>query len=89
MSDTPSAEKAQTSLSLDEAERDQFNDLVPIGSPVAYWPGLRRGPGVLSATRSAAWLVGGGAAVVLVEGYAGGIALTHVMPYPSGQSVRE
>lgn len=78
-------ESARSSLSQDEAERDQFNSLVPFGTPVAYWPGVRRGPGVLSETRSAAWLLGDGVAVVLVEGYSGGIALTHVLPYPPGK----
>lgn len=60
----------------------RFNDLCPVGTSVCYWPGLRAGEGVLSVTRSRAWLLGDHTPVVMVEGYAGGIALTHVTPYP-------
>ena len=60
---------------------DQFNRLCPIGTPVIYWPGVREGEGRASVTRSAAWLLGGHSPVVMVEGYAGGIALSHVMGY--------
>lgn len=62
----------------------QFNDLVPVGSPVLYWPGIRSGEGVASTTRSRAWLLGDHTPVVMVEGYSGGIALTHVCPTPPG-----
>jgi len=58
-----------------------FNDICPVGSPVYYWPGVREGRPLKSVTRSAAWLLGGHSPVVLVEGYAGGIALSHVMGY--------
>lgn len=61
---------------------EQFNTLVPEGSPVLFWPGERLGEGRPSRTRSAAWLLGGHTPVVMVEGYAGGIALTHVCPIP-------
>jgi len=67
-------------VSSESAEIDQFNERVPVGTPVLFWPGVREGAGRESATRSAAWTLGGHTAVVLVEGYAGGIALTHVMP---------
>ena len=60
---------------------EQFNKICPIGTHVLYWPGVREGEGRKSVTRSAAWLLGGHSPVVMVEGYAGGIALTHVMPY--------
>lgn len=63
-------------------EVDQFNAAVPPGTPVLYWPGAREGEGRESVTRSAAWLMGEHTPVVKVEGYAGGIALTHVMPVP-------
>lgn len=58
---------------------EQFNEHVPIGTPVLYWPGERTGEGRRSVTRSAAWLLGGHTPVVLVDGYPGGIALSHVM----------
>lgn len=67
-------------------EVEQFNDLIPLGTPVAYWPGVREGKGVVSTTRSRAWLVGEHTPVVKVEGYAGGIALTHVCPIPPAVS---
>ena len=50
---------------------------IPIGTPVTCWPGVKVGPGIESFTRSNVWDVGG-QPVVLVQGYAGGIALTHV-----------
>ena len=60
-----------------------FNEHVPIGTPVGYWPGVREGEPRRSVTRSAAWLMGGHSPVVMVDGYPGGIALSHVMPLPA------
>lgn len=60
---------------------EHFNEHVPVGTPVLYWPGAPEGQGRKSVTRSKAWVLSSGAAVVMVEGYAGGIALGHVMPY--------
>lgn len=60
---------------------DQFNNVCPVGSAVIYWPGERSGEGRKSVTRSGAWLLGGHTPVVMVEGYPGGIALSHVMGY--------
>lgn len=51
---------------------------IPIGTKVRYWPGAREGEGRLSKTRSRVWLLGHGAPVVKVDGYTGGIALTHI-----------
>jgi hypothetical protein len=59
---------------------EQFNEHVPEGTPVLFWPGAREGEGRKSATRSPAWLLGGHSPVVMVEGHPGGIALTHVCP---------
>jgi hypothetical protein len=56
-----------------------FNTKYPIGTPVRYWPWTREGPGIVSKTRSEAWVLASGP-VVLVEGRAGGIYLTHVEP---------
>ena len=58
---------------------EQFNAHHPVGTPVLYWPGTREGDGRESVTRSEAWLLGGHTPVVMVEGYAGGIALSHVI----------
>lgn len=56
---------------------ETFNQAHPIGTPVRYWPGTRDGEGARSITRSPAWSISGHA-VVSVEGYAGGIALSHI-----------
>lgn len=56
----------------------KWNTDHPIGTPVLYWPGTLEGPGRPSKTRTPAWVVGGHSAVVAVDGYTGGIALTHV-----------
>jgi len=54
-----------------------WNELYPQGTRVRYWPLLGEGDGKASRTRSEAWVVCG-SAVVMVDGYAGGIALTHI-----------
>jgi hypothetical protein len=66
-------------------EISAWNAEHPVGTPVLFWPGGRSGPGRQSTTRSHAWPLGDGTPVVLVNGYAGGIALTHVeqlRPWP-------
>lgn len=57
-----------------------FNARYLVGTPVRYWPGAREGDGRKSVTRTPAWLVGGHTPCVSVDGYPGGIALTHVKP---------
>lgn len=56
---------------------DEFNAAHAVGALVRYWPGSRTGLGRMSHTRTPAWDVCGHP-VVSVEGYPGGIALTHV-----------
>lgn len=56
----------------------RWNSDHPVGTPVLYWPGVLKGPGRASRTRTPAWVIGGHSAVVSVDGYSGGIALTHV-----------
>ena len=56
---------------------ERFNRDYPVGTPVTYWPGTRDAAGRDSLTRTPAWLVSG-QPCVSVEGYPGGIALTHV-----------
>ena len=55
-----------------------LNALYPPGAPVRYWPGRREGEGRLSKIRSVWWVLSHGEIVVKVEGYAGGIAESHV-----------
>lgn len=69
-------------------EADTFNEQHPIATPVRYWPALREGEGRPSQTRSPAWALSSGVAVVSVEGYAGGIALSHVQVTELGGSDR-
>lgn len=57
---------------------DRWNADHPVGTPVCYWPGLRKGDGVWSNTRTPASLLGGYTPVVWVEGRGDCIALTHV-----------
>ena len=54
-----------------------FNVLYPVGTRIRFWPGERKGPGITSRTRSTAW-ASCGASLVSVEGYAGGISLSHI-----------
>lgn len=57
---------------------DEFNATHSVGTPVLAFPGTRDGRGMLTRTRTPAWTIGEHA-VVSVEGYAGGIALTHII----------
>lgn len=57
----------------------------PVGTPVVAYPAVRPGHPAYdpasrleAVTRTPAWTLGHGQPVVSVEGYAGGIALTHV-----------
>lgn len=61
----------------------EFNSRYPVGSRVAAFPITREEPPLLTATRTPAWTLGHGAPVVSVEGYAGGICLTHIDVIPS------
>lgn len=56
---------------------------MPIGTPVTAYPGVLPEDSadakiLITHTRSLPWMLGGHTPVVLVEGYAGAIALTHV-----------
>lgn len=70
---------------------DEFNALYPVGTPVVAYPSVRpegeyTGWACIrleTKTRSAAWDLGHGDPVVLVEGYSGGICLTHVDAVPA------
>lgn len=71
-----------------DAEAEGWNKKHPVGTPVRFWPGVREGDGRLGATRSAAWRLCDHASV-LVTGYSGGIALTHVEPLDSAKEVAQ
>ena len=66
-------------MSVDPAaDAAAWNERHPVGTPVLFWPMMRAEAGRPSRTRTPAWVIGGHSAVVMVEGYAGGISLTHV-----------
>lgn len=64
----------------------EWNDHYPVGTRVAAFPITRDEEPLLTRTRSKAWEFGHGAAVVSVEGYTGGIALTHIDVIEGGES---
>lgn len=60
---------------------EQWNAAHPVGTPVRYWPiwpPIESVPAVDTRTRSEAWALGDGTAVVMVEGRSGGVALSHI-----------
>lgn len=68
----------------------EWNARYPVGTPVVAYPMARPehptytpAERLETVTRSRAWTLGHGAPVVSVEGYAGGIALTHVDVVPA------
>lgn len=65
----------KTTRTLERLNRDW-----PPGTWVRYWPGAKTDPPRIGKIRSEWWALGHGEAVVKVEGYAGGIAATHVEP---------
>lgn len=71
---TPDAVSARTT---------QPDESLPVGTQVLAWPGSRDGRAMLTRTRTPVWRLNGGDPVVSVEGYAGGIALTHIEVMPS------
>lgn len=63
----------------------EFNARYPVGTPVVAYPLTRPEDNmpdfferVETVTRTPAWVMGHGVPVVSVEGYSGGIALTHI-----------
>ncbi|MGW2584542.1 hypothetical protein ACWCYZ_24985 [Streptomyces virginiae] len=69
-----------------QRKADAWNAKYPVGTPVTAYPGVRpedpAAPSMCTTlttkTRSVAWPLGHGDVVVMVEGYSGGICLTHI-----------
>ncbi|MEU5976295.1 hypothetical protein [Streptomyces sp. NPDC047315] len=59
---------------------EDWNERYPVGTRVHAYPGTRDDAPLKTRTRSVAWTLGHGAAVVMVEGHSAGIRLTHVDP---------
>lgn len=57
-----------------------WNAAYPPGTPVYAWPGVLTDEPLDTRTRSVAWELGSGHPVVMVDGHAGGIHLTHLAP---------
>lgn len=55
---------------------------MPIGTPVLAWPGDRNGRALVTVTRSEVWQALSKDLLVMVEGVAGGITLTHIEVLP-------
>lgn len=69
-------------LTHGEKTAQQWNARHPVGTPVRAYPCTRQCSEHALDTRtcSAAWTLSHGQPVVLIEGRAGGIALTHISP---------
>jgi hypothetical protein len=66
----------------------EWNRLYPVGTAVTAYPGVRGEDPLTTRTRSNAWTLGGHTPVVSVDGYAGGISLTHVDPVATEAGAR-
>ena len=73
----------------------EFNARYSVGTPVVAYPGFRPEDTpntvnrLITRTRSEAWNIGSGASVVMVDGHAGGIALSHIEPITVSDSSPE
>ena len=65
---------------IDGPTADAWNAAYPVGTPVYAWPGALTDQPLRTRTRTPAWNLGSGHPVASVDGYAGGIALTHLQP---------
>ena len=86
-SSVPAKETHMAALTADE-----FNARYPVGTPVVAYPLSRPEDNrpdffqrLETVTRSPAWALGHGTPVVSVDGYTGGIALTHIDPQAPAQ----
>lgn len=73
MADCPTTEVARTTK--------PGADLV-VGTPVLAWPGAREDSPLVTRTRTTVWSIYPDRPVVSVEGWPGGIALTHIEVLP-------
>lgn len=64
---------------------DHWTQEHPPGTPVLAWPGTRDVEPLVTRTRSSAWVMSIDDVVVQVDGYPGGIAITHVDHDPTRQ----
>jgi hypothetical protein len=67
-------------LGLAIVDADRWNARYPIGAPVTAYPATRTDEPLRTRTRTPAWRLHNGDSLVSVDGYAGGICLTHIDP---------
>lgn len=60
----------------------EWNARYPVGTHVAYYPVAERPDFQLTSTRSEAWELGNGEAVVSVTGKPGGVSIRHLEATP-------
>lgn len=75
-------------VTTSEHHADAFNAAYPVDTPVLAFTSTRDGHAVVTRTRSEAWPLPSGVAVVLVDNVAGGIALTHIEVLPRDLDIR-
>lgn len=86
--------KLEAAKAEGQRQADEFNRWHPIGTPVIAYPSVRPEHSAAASackrletvTRTPAWTLGDGEPVVSVEGYAGGICLSHIDVVPGGAS---
>lgn len=64
---------------------NEWNARNDVGTPVLAWPGTRDQDPLRTRTRTGAWVLPAGQVVVSVDGYAGGIDLSHIQLDPIRQ----
>jgi hypothetical protein len=67
-------------LGLAITDADRWNARYPVGTPVTAYPATRTDEPLRTRTRTPAWRLHSGDSLVSVDGYAGGICLTHIDP---------
>lgn len=83
---------SHTAVTLDSPARSvaAWNAVHPVATPIRFWPGWREGllaTGCnVSRTSSEVGVLSGHTTIVMVDGYASSVALTHVQPLPISTS---
>lgn len=62
-----------------------FNERVPVGTAVRYFPIRGHFAHLETRTRSVAWELGSGAPVVMIDGKSGGVAIEHLVLIEDGE----
>ena len=61
----------------------EFNRRIPIGTSVLYFPSSNSSEFIAATTRTEAWELGSGQAVVSITGKSGGVSIAHIVPSQS------